>query len=120
MKSFSLCILLISTISSIAQTTFKKSIPIGVQNEVGYDVIETDDKGFLIAGFNTVIKDTIWRTCLVKLDSTGNFIAKYDLGTGIISGAYRIRKTLDGGYVLAGFDLEPFLEEYHIRSEEHT
>lgn len=80
----------------------------GSNDEVAYDIQQTVDGGFIIAGYsnsndgdvtgNNGSKD-YW---IAKLDSNGNLDWQKSLGSSGDDEAYSIHQTSDGGYIVGG------------------
>ncbi|MFD0795957.1 hypothetical protein ACFQZJ_00680 [Maribacter chungangensis] len=80
----------------------------GTNNDRSHAVVESDDGGFVMAGFsesndfdisNTQGSYDFW---VVKVDANGNLLWERSYGGSGIEIAYDIAKTQDGGYVIAG------------------
>ncbi len=66
-----------------------------------YDIQETLDGGYIIAGSYHNIGD--FSTWVMKLDSAGNINWSNVLGNYLNYYAKKLQKTTDGGYIIAGF-----------------
>lgn len=80
----------------------------GTNNDRAHAVVESDDGGFVMAGFSESndfdISDTqgsydFW---MVNLDANGNMLWERSFGGSGIDIAHDIAKTRDGGYVITG------------------
>ncbi|MBU4348761.1 hypothetical protein KJ599_00380 [bacterium] len=75
----------------------------GSENDEAHSIIQTEDKGYAVAGF-TVLEDTgdrdIW---VIKLDKDGNKVWDKTLGGASEDWANSIIQTKDGGYMVAGW-----------------
>jgi len=75
----------------------------GRENDEAHSIIQTEDKGYAVAGF-TVLEDTgdrdIW---VIKLDKDGNKVWDKTLGGASEDWANSIIQTKDGGYMVAGW-----------------
>jgi len=80
----------------------------GTNNDRAHAVVESDEGGFVMAGFSESndfdISDTqgsydFW---MVNLDANGNMLWERSFGGSGIEIAHDIAKTSDGGYVIAG------------------
>jgi len=72
------------------------------QNDVAFDVKETTDSGFIVAGVlydTTVYKNNIY---LIKTDSAGDTLWTKDYFNPYHQVAYSIEQTMDGGYIITG------------------
>jgi len=68
----------------------------------GYDVKQTQDGGYIIAGHTSIAGGGgIW---LIKTDSFGEMVWNKILGNHFNATANSIQITNDGGYILTGFD----------------
>jgi hypothetical protein len=79
----------------------------GLLFEAAYDLVQTADDGFVLAGFTNSYGAGQYDAYLVKTDSLGIMEWNYTYN-GVWSGtqydgAYSIIQTLDGGFALAGF-----------------
>jgi hypothetical protein len=81
----------------------------GSGNEYAYDVQQTNDGGFIIAGYSNS-KDgdlqgnvgNVYNYWITKINSTGNLIWQKTLGGGSWDTAYSIEQTNDNGFIVAG------------------
>ena len=82
----------------------------GTENEVAFAVQQTDDGGFIVAGYSDsdngdvsgnhgFLTDDYW---IVKLDFSGNIEWQRCLGGTTLDEAWSIQQTTDGGFVVAG------------------
>lgn len=81
----------------------------GLANDYGYDVISTQDGGFLVAGYTESFGLDQANIFLIKTDGSGNLVwSNTYSGTSCCSGqgsddkAFSVKQTLDGGYVIGG------------------
>ncbi|MHA2309278.1 MAG: hypothetical protein ACXABJ_08375, partial [Candidatus Heimdallarchaeaceae archaeon] len=79
----------------------------GLKFDVAYSLVQTDDNGFVLAGFTNSYGAGQYDAYLVKTDSMGIMEWNYTY-TGVWSGtqydgAYAVIQTHDGGFALAGF-----------------
>ncbi len=76
----------------------------GSNIDVGYFVQQTNDGGFIIAGytrsFGTMSGRNVW---LIKTDMFGNMLWNKTFGGNNDEEAYSVRQTIDGGFILAGY-----------------
>ncbi|MDI6841007.1 MAG: T9SS type A sorting domain-containing protein [bacterium] len=79
----------------------------GVANhDEGYSVAETQDGGYIIAGFTGEMGPSIWcNAWLIKTNSSGDTIWTKMYGSGG-EGGYSVAQTTDGGYIVAGISLK--------------
>lgn len=79
--------------------TYTDGIPFGYDN--GYQVIQSYDGGFVIAGYTTVSDERA--PCLVKLDLAGNKLWSKEFSQYIPSGiAFSLLESADSGLVICG------------------
>ena len=69
----------------------------------GHSIIETNDGGFVIAGFKT--KFAYYDALLAKLDSDGNEIWTKIIGGFGPEAIYSAQQTSDGGFILGGYKI---------------
>ena len=75
----------------------------GRENDEAYSIIQTEDRGYAVAGF-TVLEETGDRDILViKLDKEGNKVWDRAFGGTSEDWANSIIQTKDGGYMVAGW-----------------
>jgi hypothetical protein len=72
-----------------------------LNTDFGYDVQVTTDGGFIIAGISNFGSSTD-KVYLVKTDVNGDTLWTKNYGGVNADGAYSIRQTTDGGYIIAG------------------
>jgi len=101
----------IFTINCFSQPTinWQKSFG-GAQDELGYSIIQTNDRGYIIAGSTTSNDDDIsgnhsiysdfW---IVKINNTGTLQWQKCYGGTNNEGATSIIQTTDGGYAITGY-----------------
>ena len=90
---------------------------------VGYSVIQDADQGFSIAGSTDFLPGsfTNLNACLVKTDSSGNFLWAKNYGDNITSGflpyqeALFLKRTLDNGYFLSSYIYYPPFNSVSVR-----
>ena len=74
----------------------------GYSYDDGYDVIQTEDGGFVIVGQYTPIYEGWGDVCLIKTDSSGNMEWLRHYGGTDQDGGYSVTTTDDGGYAVVG------------------
>ena len=84
-KSILLFALSISMISLQAQHAFKNIIEVGAQDEIGFDLQESSDKSFLVAGYYTVVANSQWNSGLFRVDSIGALLGQTNYGSNGIN-----------------------------------
>lgn len=75
----------------------------GAQDDEAYDVLETTDGGYLIAGVTSSFAAGGRDVWLIKTDAAGIEQWRRSLGALSSDGARSIRPTSDGGYILTGW-----------------
>jgi hypothetical protein len=75
----------------------------GSSTDNAYSIIETQDKGFLLAGYTLSYGAGDRDGYLIKTDSLGNFQWQKTYGGGGNDGISGISKTNDGNYLLSGW-----------------
>ena len=79
----------------------------GAYGDTAYDLVQTDDNGYALAGYTTYINGRHY-CLLVKTDEQGTLLWNRAFGVGYNSVAYALIQTNDGGYALAGLTWEKF------------
>jgi hypothetical protein len=80
----------------------------GSSNDRSYDVVETDDDGFIIIGSSESVDFDItdnkgsYDYWMVRVDSNGNKLWAKSLGGSEIDQGYGITKTEDGNFIIVG------------------
>jgi hypothetical protein len=74
----------------------------GAENEAAYSAVATSDSGFVVCGerSRTGIGGNV---LLMKFGKTGNIVWEKDFDVGALEAGFCVRKTLDGGFVIAGY-----------------
>ncbi len=78
----------------------------GIYDDAAYDVQQTSDGGYIIAGYThsfgivTPAYSNFW---LVKTGSTGDTLWTRTYGGRLWDYAYSVQQTADGGYIMAGY-----------------
>lgn len=75
----------------------------GSSTDMAYSIIETADKGFLLAGYTLSYGAGGRDGYLIKTDSLGNFQWQKTYGGSMTDGTTGICKSLEGGYLLSGW-----------------
>jgi len=75
----------------------------GTGIDSGNEIIQTSDKGFVIAGYTTSFGAGQRDAFLVKLDSLGNILWQKTYGTTLLEQAYSVKETYDGGLIISAF-----------------
>jgi hypothetical protein len=84
----------------------------GSEDDKGYDVQQTQDKGYIIVGETEFLSSNKWNVYMIKTDSLGNLQWQMDDGAAGYDEGYSVQQTMDGGYIIVG--------EYFKTSEEDT
>jgi len=71
--------------------------------DVGNEIIQSSDGGFVIAGYTTSFGAGQRDAFLVKLDSLGNILWQKTYGTTLLEQAYSVKETYDGGLIISAF-----------------
>ncbi|NNL21186.1 MAG: T9SS type A sorting domain-containing protein [Ignavibacteriaceae bacterium] len=104
MKKLSLIITLLSFTFLSAQspdTLWTKTYG-GIDWEIGYEVLETSDGGYIIAGLTNSFGAGANDIYLIKTNANGDTIWTRTYGSPGNESAYSVFETSDGGYVIAG------------------
>ncbi len=81
----------------------------GIDNDEAQSIQQTSDGGYIVAGWSFSTDGDVsgnhgsgdfW---IVKLNATGNILWQKSLGGSGSDGAYSIRQTSDGGYIVSGY-----------------
>jgi hypothetical protein len=74
----------------------------GDNQEYAFSVIQTNDGGFMIAGATNSYGAGSDDFYIVKTDENGEEQWTNTFGTSALEGAYSVKQTADGGYIIAG------------------
>ncbi len=95
-------------LNNLGDTIWTKTLG-GSDDDRSYSVEQTIDNGFIIGGFSKSndgdVNQNYGETdCwIVKLDSLGNIMWENSFGGTFFDGIYKIRQTLDSGYIAIGY-----------------
>jgi len=70
--------------------------------DIGWSVQETQDSGYVIAGYGWVDNDYGYDFCLIRTDGFGDTLWAKTFGTYRDEYAYSMEQTSDGGYIMGG------------------
>jgi len=74
----------------------------GSKDDVAYSIIQSSDRGYVVAGWTESFGAGWYDFYVVKLDSSGNVIWTKTIGGSFLDGGGSIIRSSDGGYVIAG------------------
>ncbi len=80
----------------------------GTGSDICRSVEETDDGGFIFAGYTDSFGEGFNDFWLLKTDENGDTTWSKTIGTGSDEKCYEVKQTPDGGYILAGSDDQAF------------
>jgi len=94
------------------QTTFEKTFG-GAENDIGYSVQQTNDNGYIIAGWTESFGPENYNGYIIKTDPNGDTLwTKFFGGIGW-DDCYSVQQTSDDGYIIAG-GAESFSGAYDV------
>jgi hypothetical protein len=73
----------------------------GTVHDEGYSVQQTSDTGYIVAGVANSFGPT-YDVYLIKTNASGDTLWTRTYGGTVWDGAYSVRQTSDGGYIIAG------------------
>ncbi len=101
-SSFTLILIfLIMVPSANAQITFEKTYG-GAGKDIGVSVLQTSDKGYIIAGSTTSFGAGASDMYLVRTDSHGDTLWTRTYGGAGNDDGFAVQQTFDGGYAIVG------------------
>jgi hypothetical protein len=75
---------------------------IGPSDVADYSIIQTEDQGFVVAGYYDDGLNFAREMFLQKMDASGNVTWLYRYGTSMLDECHAMQETSDGGFILAG------------------
>jgi hypothetical protein len=70
-------------------------------------IVQTTDGGYVLAGnISKLVNETLTDIWIIRLDQWGTVIWDKIIGNNGIAGVYSIKSTLDGGFIISGFNSE--------------
>jgi len=88
-------------VDSMGNTQWARALGAVKSENVGYDIIQTADSGFVIAGYSGALAGD-YRSYLVKLDVNGQLLWSKMKGAGYWNALFSVTPTFDGGLMIAG------------------
>ena len=101
-KIILLAIMLWFTQTIMAQTTFEKTYG-GSSDETGYSIQQTDDEGYILAGFTNSYGAGNDDFYIIKINMNGDTLWTKTFGGSDGERAYSVQHTDDGGYIISGY-----------------
>ena len=74
----------------------------GDDSDGAYSVQQTNDGGYIVAGYTTFYQTNLTDFWIIKLSSNGNIEWNRTYGESLRETAYSIQQTFDGGYIVGG------------------
>ena len=74
----------------------------GIDYDIGFDVIQTTDNGYVIAGCTASYRAGIYDALVIKTDVNGSEQWNQTFGDTSFDYAYSVKETQDGGLIIAG------------------
>ncbi|MFX0161857.1 MAG: hypothetical protein ACFE68_00785, partial [Candidatus Hodarchaeota archaeon] len=102
---------MLSKRSSNGYSLWSKSFG-GSEDDMGYSVDQTSDGGYILVGATKSFGSGGYDFLIVKTDENGNEEGAYTYGTTKDEVARCVKKTSDGGYVIAGYYSSIFNYEF--------
>jgi hypothetical protein len=73
------------------------------ERDVGYDIQQTPDYGYIIAGMTNTNSAGLWDAMLLKTDNTGQEQWTRTYGGQNVDSGHKVQRTFDGGYMIFGY-----------------
>jgi hypothetical protein len=89
-------------LDAAGNVTWSRSVG-GMDDELGYSIVQTSDGCFLVTGASTTLGSETENVYVVKIDSTGNIKWKRTIGGQKYSHGSSIIPTKDGGFAVGGY-----------------
>jgi len=102
MKKATILLLVLLPAVGFSQTTFERTYG-GTAWDEAYDVRQTSDGGYIIAGYTVSYGAGSFDCYLIKTDANGDTLWTRTYGGEESDQAYAVQQTSDGGYILGGF-----------------
>jgi len=74
----------------------------GPEDDAGASVQQTNDGGYIVAGYTSSFGAGDRDVYLIKTNGSGNLLWTKTFGGSAIDRAYSVQQTVDGGYIIAG------------------
>ncbi|MFQ5906348.1 MAG: T9SS type A sorting domain-containing protein [bacterium] len=75
----------------------------GASNDEGYSVQQTEDGGYIIAGYTESFGTGQGDVYLIRTDAVGNTLWERTYGGALNDYGYSVEQTVDGGYIIVGY-----------------
>jgi hypothetical protein len=82
--------------------TIWTNMAVGSSDVGDYSILQTDDQGYMIAGYWDDGLNNAREMYLEKRDTSGNSLWLYRYGAGMLDEGYCVQQTTDDGYILSG------------------
>ncbi len=107
-KDGKVCLIKVNSSGDTAWTrTYGDSSIPGISPDMGYSVQQTEDGGYIVAGFKVLVDGSYEDVYLIKTDSLGETLWTGTYGDEQHSEiGYSVYQTEDGGYIVAGNKIE--------------
>lgn len=102
LKIFIMIFIFVITISGQVPDTLWTKTYGGAGSEVGYSVDQTNDGGFILAGFSDSFGSGGYDVWLIKTDEWGDTVWTKTYGGLLNDVAFTVHQTIEGGYILSG------------------